>query len=804
MAASKADRLHLFGIRHHGPGSARGVLAALDAADPAAVLIEGPPDADGIIGFAASAAMAPPVAILVHAESDPANSSFYPFAVFSPEWQAIRWALARSRPVRFVDLPAANRLAERARLAAEPEEPAEPSASDAGAPTGPQEDEASAAPDTACIRRDPLAYLAEIAGYEDSEAWWNALIEQDAHGPEIFTAVEEAMSALRSALDPMPHWSAVEVALEKQREAHMRLAIADALSEVDGNVAVVCGAWHVPALRRKVPAKDDRALLKGLAKTKVMATWVPWTETRLATGSGYGAGVASPGWYAHLWEELYRAEKAQEGPSPLAPNAFTSRWQARVAALLRKNGRPASTASVIEASRLAMSLAALRDLALPGLEEMREASLATLCEGEIAPFKLIEQQLVIGQRVGEIDPTVPQMPLAADLARWQKKLKLKPEAIDADVSLDLRSEAGLAKSLLLHRLTLINVPWGKPQGAGSSRGTFRENWQLRWEPEFSVRLAEALVHGTTVEQAAGNAAVAAAASATALAGISETVRGCLDAGLEQAADETIAILQREAAKSSDVGGLAGTIPPLVDVLRYGTARQMPAEALRLLVSSLTEAVCAGLVYACRSLEAEPAREMRTRLAALDAAMTLIDDAGLTDGWRRALGQVAGDARAHPLLAGLAVRALYDQSIMDADTAALHLSRALSPSTPPLAAGDWLDGFVGNSGQILLYDQALRAIIDRWLVALGEEAFTNLLPMLRRAFSSFDRSERRRLLDEIAKLRSVTPSSPGTPEPADAEVVGCDREGAAPGFAAALPLLLTILGASPESAGESTR
>src|SRR5690606_6581191 len=148
--------------------------------------------------------------------------------------------------------------------------------------------------------------------------------------------------------------------------------------------------------------------------------------------------------------------------------------------------------------------------------EMREASLATLCEGEIAPFKLIEQQLVIGRRVGEIDEAVPQMPLAAELARWQKKLKLKPEALDSDVSLDLRSGAGLAKSLLLHRLALIGVPWGKMQGMGTSRGTFRENWRLRWEPEFSVRLAEALVHGTTVEQAAGNAAVAAARDAKSL------------------------------------------------------------------------------------------------------------------------------------------------------------------------------------------------------------------------------------------------------------------------------------------------
>jgi Family of unknown function (DUF5682) len=148
-----------------------------------------------------------------------------------------------------------------------------------------------------------------------------------------------------------------------------------------------------------------------------------------------------------------------------------------VAALLRASGRQASTASAIEAARLAETLASLRDLALPGLDEMREASLATLCLGESAPWRLIETELVIGGAVGEIADDVPQMPLQADLTRLQKRLKLKPEALDRDVSLDLRSDAGLAKSLLFHRLDLINVPWGRLTEAGSSRGTFRENWK---------------------------------------------------------------------------------------------------------------------------------------------------------------------------------------------------------------------------------------------------------------------------------------------------------------------------------------
>ena len=106
--------------------------------------------------------------------------------------------------------------------------------------------------------------------------------------------------------------------------------------------------------------------------------------------------------------------------------------------------------------------------------------------------------------------------------------------------------------------------------------------------------------------------------------------------------------------------------------------------------------------------------------------------------------------------------------------------------PPSEAGQWLDGFLGNAGQILVHDAALAGIIDGWISALGEDDFTALLPMLRRAFSSIDRVERRRLLDMLRRpptSAGVRPDGESTPA----------SEPASPGFEAALPLLLTILG-----------
>lgn len=304
----------LLGVRHHGPGSARAVRAALEAARPSAVLIEGPPEGDALLALAADPGMRPPVALLAHAADDPGRAAFWPLAGFSPEWAAIRWAQDRDVPVRFIDLPAAHTLA------------AEP---DAEAPGS--------------VRLDPLAVLAETAGYDDPERWWEDVVEHRGTGAAdplaAFEALGEAMGALREEFGDGGH------ARDLVREAYMRQRMRAARREFGEDHAVVCGAWHVPALRAKTTAAADKALLSGLPKVKVETTWVPWTHRRLARAGGYGAGIASPGWYAHLFE-------ARDRP--------VERWLTKVAGLLREEDRQVSSAHVIEAVRLAQTLAAVR------------------------------------------------------------------------------------------------------------------------------------------------------------------------------------------------------------------------------------------------------------------------------------------------------------------------------------------------------------------------------------------------------------------------------------------------------------
>ena len=49
------------------------------------------------------------------------------------------------------------------------------------------------------------------------------------------------------------------------------------------------------------PPRPTPRCCAALPKRKTALTWVPWTHSRLAAASGYGAGVTSPGWYHHLF-----------------------------------------------------------------------------------------------------------------------------------------------------------------------------------------------------------------------------------------------------------------------------------------------------------------------------------------------------------------------------------------------------------------------------------------------------------------------------------------------------------------------
>ncbi|MFE9023103.1 DUF5682 family protein [Streptomyces sp. NPDC007808] len=760
-------------MRHHGPGSARAVRAALEAARPRIVLIEGPPEADALIPLAADEAMRPPVALLAHAVDEPGRSAFWPLAEFSPEWVAMHWALEHQIPARFIDLPATHTLAwgkqDEATSGAGPGERDEPEAGaqpgGGGAPEGGPADTGGTGgpvpapgaaddgtPDergpSADVRLDPLAVLAETAGYDDPERWWEDVVEHRGSGDgdvfAPFAGLEEAMGALRETYGSGGHER------DLVREAYMRLQLRSAQREFGDEVAVVCGAWHVPALRRKSTVAADKALLKGLPKVKADMTWVPWTYRRLARASGYGAGIDSPGWYGHLFG---------------APDRPVERWMTKVAGLLREEDRIVSSAHVIEAVRLAETLAAMRGRPLAGLSETTDAVRAVMCEGSDVPLALVRDRLVVGDVLGEVPRAAPAVPLQRDLDRLQRRLRLKPEALERELELDLRKENDAGRSRLLHRLRLLGVAWGEAVESRGSTGTFRETWRLRWEPELSVRVAEAGVWGTTVPAAATAKAEADAVAAQGLADVTALAERCLLAELPDALPVVMRILADRAALDTDVGRLAQALPALVRSLRYGDVRGTDTGALAEVAAGLAERVFVGLPPACAALDAEAAQEMRRHVDAVQGAVALLDDGaepvtpggpghppapghgGLRSRWHGVLRVLSARESVPGAIRGRAVRLLLDDGELAQEEAARLMGLALSPGTPPTDAAVWIEGFVGGGsggGMLLVHDERLLGLVDAWLTGVPGEAFTDVLPLLRRTFSAYEPGVRRTL------------------------------------------------------------
>ncbi|MEV5548979.1 DUF5682 family protein [Streptomyces sp. NPDC052309] len=764
----------LLGVRHHGPGSARAVRAALQAARPRVVLIEGPPEADPLIPLAADEGMRPPVALLAHAVDEPGRSAFWPLAEFSPEWVAIRWAVENGVPARFVDLPAAHTLAWQAQDA-EGDGPED----GRGAGGGPE-----ASRD---VRADPLAVLAEAAGHDDPERWWEDVVEHrgagqgDALAP--FTALEEAMGALRETETGGGRDR------DLVREAYMRLQVRAAQREFADGVAVVCGAWHVPALRRRTTVAADRALLKGLPRTKVDMTWVPWTHRRLSRASGYGAGIDSPGWYGHLFG---------------APDRPVERWLTKVAGLLREEDRIVSSAHVIEAVRLAGTLAAMRGRPLPGLSETTDAVRAVMCEGSDVPLALVHDRLVVGDVLGEVPPGAPAVPLQRDLARIQRRLRLKPEALERELELDLRKETDAERGRLLHRLRLLGIGWGEPAASRVSTGTFRETWRLRWEPELSVRVAEAGVWGTTVLAAATAKAEADAVSAQGLAEVTALAERCLLADLPDALPAVMRILADRAALDADVGHLAQALPALVRSLRYGDVRGTDTGALAEVAAGLAERVFVGLPPACAALDADAAEEMRRHVDAVHGAVGLLGDdpapghGDLRRRWQTVLRLLSVRDTVPGVIRGRAVRLLLDEGELAAEEAARLMGLVLSPGTPPSDGAAWIEGFVGGGsggGLLLVHDERLLGLVDAWLTGVPAEAFTDVLPLLRRTFSGYEPGVRRTLGELVRRgpgqRGSVTAAGCGIPGFADELDTGRAD--------AVLPVVRLLLGLDPAGA-----
>ncbi|MEU2664666.1 DUF5682 family protein [Micromonospora sp. NPDC007220] len=511
-ALAGSVRPYLIGVRHHSPALAAVVPALLDAAGAEVVCIELPADFQRWLPYLSDPAARAPLA-LVGSHGADGPMGFYPFADFSPELAAIRWARQHGVEVVCCDLPLADPGWSAGAADPDPTAGAEPAAGDEPAP--------DAGEPVPGLRRSYAAALSASGTGRDGDDLWDRVVEVRAPGcpPEAVRraalGVGWAMRTDSANRDGVP-------GRDLARERHMRRVLAEA--GVDGRrVAAVVGAFHAPAL---VPAPSTAAV--DVASTRpgtapadpvrsvttppgpaatdgdrtAVTSLVPYAFDLLDSRSGYPAGIRDPRWQ----QSVFTAAGDPERIRAAAARAVTDLCRE-----LRAAGHTAGTGEATETVRLADDLARLRNLPAPGRGEVLEAVTTVLGQGELlgrgrALARALENVLVGAER-GRIAPGTPRSGLGpaveAELATLRLPDPGSPKA--REVRLDpLRTDLDGRREILLQRLQICGVGYGEPVAvSGTGDGAaLTTRWQLAWTPSVAARLDLVGVRGVTAALAA--------------------------------------------------------------------------------------------------------------------------------------------------------------------------------------------------------------------------------------------------------------------------------------------------------------
>lgn len=737
-------QVHVFGVRHLSPMGAWQLRQFLDRTQPELVLIEGLDDATELLPDVTRKQTAPPIAILAYTDSLPVRTLVYPFARYSPEYQAIRWAHEHGAQAEFFDLPSNVFLglqdAELEWLEQKRREASEASEADVEppAPAGLPEP-----------RPSLYQQIAELAGERDYDTFWERRFEHNAAADSYHGATVELGRALRELEEDAPRWRAENLI----REAYMRRRVEESIAsgrDPEKIVAVV-GAFHAPALTGEFPAMTDDEFASLRRRTSKL-TLMPYSYFRLSSQSGYGAGNLAPAYFELLWEALNERGVAD----------LSRRYLSLVARHLREAGTHRSTAEVIDGVRLAETLASLKDGHAPTLADLRDAAVTLLGHGELSTVKESLARVDVGTAIGQLPKGVSQTSIQADFDRELARLKLEKyrTAVQQELDLDLRenrrvtSEAAafldLNRSSFFHRLRVLGVSFAKPAATRQDSATWAEKWLVQWTPESEIELVEAVLLGETVELATAYKFKSQLEACASIADAAALVRDACLCSLMKSMELARRRLQELAATSSEFVALASAAWQLSLVIRYGDVRRFDPEPLMPLLEELFVQAALALVSAANCDD----RAVKTMMQAIDA----LNKAGLESHerleeplWIEQLEKLADADDRNPSLSGYACAILLERGLIENETLAREVSRRLSPGVPADLGAGWFEGLAQRNRYALLARQPLWEQLAGYVESLDEEQFRRALVFLRRAFGPFCAREKRHISENLGEF-----------------------------------------------------
>ena len=769
MDAIVADeRVIWIPVKHYSPACAWHAQELIRSARPAAVLVEGPDDADPWIPWIVDPETRPPVTllsawvdkrnklgrngVLSAAEDVPARyRGWWPLVAYGPEYAALRAGTEVGAEVRFIDasLKALLPVMAGSERTVGDRELAENSYFDA---------------------------LAARTGAPDFEAFWHRMFEARGLGTDPVAFRRAVLTFAWCAR----HLGGEEVdPANGLREAHMRWHIDQALeAHPEGQVAVVTGAYHSVALpwvkRKRAAGRPGRDCVTLLCPHSHRAL------ARLATGA------AAPGWSMAVWQAACQGDATPHDSAALQILVDIGRRA-------RDAGAPVGAADAVGALQVARHLAALRGGANIGPRDVRDAVRTAYVKGDVAvegpPVFQAAERVLVGSALGAVAEGAGRPPLVADFYARAKALRLDLSGADKVVRCDVHKQVlHRRKSAFLHRCLLLDIPvFGDLGGRGPFRGPdlgggrnlhlTTETWAVSWSEDVDDRLVELSDRGTTIE------VVAASALSEVLhaAGddVEEVARTVLTAAQARVLDGLPVALDRLlAAAHADrsLGHLMGALQDIVLLGGYHAA--LPAQG----DARLAEAAVAMYTAACLQLPESRHVADEEAPAALDRLQSLvrIAVAGALPGPapdRGLLVERLRDLLAHddgqPLLRGGATGVLFALGVTTDRAVAAELTSYLQgPLDRILRGGAFLEGVLRTARDAFLTSPRLLNAVHAVLLRLDDDGFRRILPDLRRAFSVFIPAELDRIGQRVSEeLLLTTPADPDAPlDPAELQRV----------------------------------
>jgi hypothetical protein len=717
-------------VRHHSPTCARVVVELARRIRPDAILIEGPADFnDRLDELALDHRL--PIAIYTYArlKDGSRRGAYYPFCVYSPEWQALQEGRRLGATVRFIDLPwadlaASDRLVHRY--------------ADAEMRGGAY-----------------VAMLCRRLGVDDFDALWDDMFEID---PGL--TADGYLERGHAFCGHLRRLDGEARPVDVRREAFMADQIRRAMDEFPGRLLVVTGGFHSPALHERLFGEDlrdaDEPSDAAPAAEESGIALTPYSYERLDNLKGYESGMPNPGFYHQAWDDRHEA-----------PEQTHRRLLARVAKVLRERGQPISAADLIAAETTARGLAALRGHAVVWRRDLVDGIAAALVKdesgrGQAHPLLEAVHEVFRGGEIGRLAEGSRLPPLVMDLKRRLADQGWEPSPIAREVELDLDTGPDREKSRLLHQVALLGISgFDRLGGTDFARrddlSRCWERWRLRWSPDHDASAIEAARYGPTLPEAAAARLIEAASKDERSA--EAAARLLLDAvlaGLDSVAGELQDRLTALIRQDGDFLGVAGALGHLLHLHRYDAT--LGSRGRGDIAALLGEAFGRGLwllegLGQVAGQDAKLVDGVRSLLETCErsAGLAGIDRQELVD----VLGRVGSEPSQTPVVRGAAFGALWTLGAAEPD----RVRAALLLFADPSRLGDFLTGLFGLAREAVQRQPDLILGIDELLAGFADEAFLEALPSLRLAFTYFTPREKHHMATSLLKALGIEAHQP---------------------------------------------